>query len=153
MADGSRGQWSFLISFAAAFLPAVLSLAAAMVFGLHVAVGWAALMVLGLGGMGLVAATWANHWFLREYRGNLESAREVLDQLARGEVPRRIPLSERTLIEPLAQSVDEVQDYLRDHFAELRSSRDQLSTVLNSMIEAVLVIDDGQRVVLRNASA
>jgi two-component system phosphate regulon sensor histidine kinase PhoR len=123
------------------------------VLGLHLALGWAAVLVLGLGGMGLVAAAWANHRFLREYRSNLKSAREVLDQLARGEVPRRIPLSERTFIEPLAQSVDQVQDYLRDHFAELRSSRDQLSTVLNSMIEAVIVIDDRQRVVLRNASA
>jgi two-component system phosphate regulon sensor histidine kinase PhoR len=153
MADGHRGLWNFLIAFAAAFLPAVLVLAAGLVFGLKLPVGWAAVLALGLGGMGLVAATWANARFVLEYRGNLESAREVLDQLSRGEVPRRIPLSERTFIDPLARSVDQVQDYLTDHFAELRSSRDQLSTVLNSMIEAVIVIDDRQRVVLRNASA
>ncbi|MFN7803272.1 MAG: ATP-binding protein [Planctomycetaceae bacterium] len=153
MADGPREQWSFLASFAAAFLPAILVLAAGLVLGLHLALGWAAVLALGLGGMGLVAATWANHRFLREYRSNLDSAREVLDQLSRGEVPRRIPLSERTFIDPLARSVDQVQDYLTDHFAELSSSRDQLSTVLNAMIEAVIVIDDRQRVVLRNASA
>ena len=153
MADGPREQWSFLASFAAAFLPAILVLAAGLVFGLNLALGWAAVLVLGLGGMGLVAATWANHRFLREYRSNLDSAREVLDQLSRGEVLRRIPLSERTFIDPLARSVDQVQDYLTEHFAELRSSRDQLSTVLNAMIEAVIVIDDRQRVVLRNASA
>ena len=153
MADGPREQWSFLASFAAAFLPAILVLAAGLVFGLNLALGWAAVLVLGLGGMGLVAATWANHRFLSEYRSNLDSAREVLDQLSRGEVPRRIPLSERTFIDPLARSVDQVQDYLTDHFAELSSSRDQLSTVLNAMIEAVIVIDDRQRVVLRNASA
>ena len=153
MADEPRGQWSFLVSFAAAFLPAVLVLAAGLVFGLNLSTGWAAVLALGLGGMGLVAATWANHRFIREYRGNLDSAREVLDQLSQGEVLRRIPLSERTFIDPLARSVDRVQDYLTDHFAELRSSRDQLSTVLNSMIEAVIVIDDRQRVVLRNASA
>jgi two-component system phosphate regulon sensor histidine kinase PhoR len=153
MADGPREQWSFLASFAAAFLPAILVLAAGLVFGLNLALGWAAALALGLGGMGLVAATWANHRFLREYRSNLDSAREVLDQLSRGEVLRRIPLSERTFIDPLARSVDQVQDYLTEHFAELRSSRDQLSTVLNAMIEAVIVIDDRQRVVLRNASA
>lgn len=153
MADGPREQWSFLASFAAAFLPAILVLAAGLVFGLNLALGWAAVLALGLGGMGLVAATWANHRFLREYRSNLDSAREVLDQLSRGEVLRRIPLSERTFIDPLARSVDQVQDYLTEHFAELRSSRDQLSTVLNAMIEAVIVIDDRQRVVLRNASA
>jgi two-component system phosphate regulon sensor histidine kinase PhoR len=153
IADGPREQWSFLASFAAAFLPAILVLAAGLVLGLHLALGWAAVLALGLGGMGLVAATWANHRFLREYRSNLDSAREVLDQLSRGEVPRRIPLSERTFIDPLARSVDQVQDYLTDHFAELSSSRDQLSTVLNAMIEAVIVIDDRQRVVLRNASA
>ena len=153
MADEPRGQWSFLVSFAAAFLPAVLVLAAGLVFGLNLSTGWAAVLALGLGGMGLVAATWANHRFMLEYRGNLNSAREVLDQLSQGEVLRRIPLSERTFIDPLARSVDRVQDYLTDHFAELRSSRDQLSTVLNSMIEAVIVIDDRQRVVLRNASA
>ena len=153
MPDGPRGQWSFLASFAAAFLPAVLVLAAGLVFGVNLAAGWAAGLALGLGGMGLVAATWANHRFMREYRGNLDSAREVLDQLSRGEVLRRIPLSERTFIDPLARSVDRVQDYLTDHFAELSSSRDQLSTVLNSMIEAVIVIDGRQRVVLRNASA
>ena len=153
MPDGPRGQWSFLASFAAAFLPAVLVLAAGLVLVLNLAAVWAAVLALGLGGMGLVAATWANHRFMREYRGNLDSAREVLDQLSRGEVLRRIPLSERTFIDPLARSVDRVQDYLTDHFAELSSSRDQLSTVLNSMIEAVIVIDGRQRVVLRNASA
>ena len=153
MADGNRGLWNFLVSFATAFLPAMVLLAAGLVLGLKIPPGWAALLALGLGGMGLVAAAWANHQFVRAYRGNIESARTVLDQLAQGAVTRRIPLSERTFIEPLARSVDQVQDYLTDHFADLRSSRDQLSTVLNAMIEAVIVIDDGQRLVLQNASA
>jgi len=153
MADSNRRLWNFLVSFATAFVPAMVLLAAGLVIGLNLSVAGAGLLVLGLGGMGLIAAAWANHQFVREYRGNIESARTVLDQLARGAVARRIPLSERTFIEPLARSVDQVQDYLTDHFTELRSSRDQLSTVLNAMIEAVIVIDDGQRLVLHNASA
>ncbi|MFM7159082.1 MAG: histidine kinase dimerization/phospho-acceptor domain-containing protein, partial [Planctomycetaceae bacterium] len=145
--------WSFLLLFVAVFLPGMLAvltstgrLTTAPAPSLPVVVTLLGLVAVGVAGL-------ANLQIARQTARNLGAVCQALRQASQGEVSSRIPHSERSHVEPVAAAVDQLQDFLRSHFAEVQSSRDQLSLVLNSMVEGVLVVDEQQRVVLLNESA
>ena len=56
-------------------------------------------------------------------------------------------------MEELAALIDQAQLHLKSRIADLESSRNQLRTVLNSMVEGVIAIDSEQRVLLVNEAA
>ena len=145
--------WSFLLLFVAVFLPGMLAvlistgrLTTSPAPPLAVVVTLLGLVAVGVAGL-------ANLQIARQTARNLGAVCQALRQASQGEVSSRIPHSERSHVEPVAAAVDQLQDFLRSHFAEVQSSRDQLSLVLNSMVEGVLVVDEQQRVVLLNESA
>ena len=63
------------------------------------------------------------------------------------------PPASRQRIEELAASLDNTQLQLKSRIADLEASRNQLRTVLNSMVEGVIAIDSDQRVLLVNEAA
>lgn len=145
--------WSFLLLFVAVFLPGMLAVLTAAGRLTTEPAPSLPLVVTLLGVVAVGVAGLANLQIARQTARNLGAVSQALQQASQGEVSSRIPHSERSHVEPVAAAVDQLQDYLRKHFAEVQSSRDQLSLVLNSMVEGVLVVDVQQRVVLLNESA
>ncbi len=145
--------WSFLLAFSTVFLPAIFATGLWAGWYLEIRSWWVAMGFFALALIGMAAAWWANYSITRQYAENLGSIESVLDLISKGQVADRIPFSQRSYIESIASAVDRLQEFLKNHYAELRSHRDQLSTVLNTMVEGVIVVDSQQRVVLLNESA
>lgn len=148
-----RSFWSVLLAAAAVLVPVALlgTGAAILVFRIPATTALAgAALFSGVAGMAVAVSAWV---VARRLARSLEAADEVLSRIAAGDFGGRIPIESRYLIEQVAQATDRAQEYLRAHFAELQASRDQLRTVLNSMVEGVIAVDDAQRVLLVNDSA
>jgi two-component system phosphate regulon sensor histidine kinase PhoR len=86
----------------------------------------------------------------RRIASRFESVGDVVAQMSAGEFDKRIPSGDRQQIEDLAASLDRTQSYLKSRVADLESSRNQLRTVLDSMVEGVIALDSDQRVLLVN---
>jgi two-component system, OmpR family, phosphate regulon sensor histidine kinase PhoR len=89
----------------------------------------------------------------RRFDENVRTVRDLMTRVSVGDFEKRIPADQRYFIEPVAEAADRMQEYLDSRFVELRASRDQLRTVLDSMVEGVIAVDSGQRVRLVNESA
>ena len=100
--------------------------------------------------VGLFSAAVAASLQARRIAARLESVGDVVAQMSAGEFDKRIPHGDRRQIEDLAASLDRTQSYLKSRVADLESSRNQLQTVLDSMVEGVIALDSGQRVLLVN---
>lgn len=146
-------SWSYLRSFAVFYVPAVAAIALLGACGLGMPAGWAA----GSGAvallLGLAIAALVSYRTSRSYSTNLAAACHVLQHMSQGKVADRISYVDRQYIEPVAAAIDTLQDFLKDHFADVEADRNRLSTVLNTMVEGVIVVDDKQRIVLLNESA
>lgn len=153
MPSRQRSFWNLTLIYLAVFAP--LAIAAAIVavlfFQVRVTTAISGLILLSIPALISVMATaWL---FGKRIADSVNSARDVLSQVSDGDFAGRVPGDQRFLIEPLSQSIDRMQEYLRSRFAELQASRDQLRTVLDSMVEGVIAVDSGQRVLLINDAA
>lgn len=137
----------------AVYLPLALGGALMTVLGLGVEASMAAAGMLLFSALALFAILISAYVFSRRVDDNVDAASDVLWQISTGDFDGRIPAEQRFLIEPLAESVDKMQEYLRTRLAELQAHRNQLRTVLDSMAEGVIAVDSGQRVMLLNDAA
>src|SRR5205807_5261654 len=118
-------------------VPPALALAGLFMFG-----------VLALSSMAVAAYLNA-----RRIARKLESVSDVVWQMSAGEFDTRVPFRSRAQIEDLAASLERTQSFLKTRVADLEASRNQLRTVLNSMVEGVIAVDTDQRVLLVNEAA
>lgn len=153
MPSRQRSFWNLTLIFAAVYLPLAIVGALLAVFGLGVDASLAVGGLLLFSVLAICSSLVAAHAFARRVAGSVSAATDVLWQVATGDFEERIPSEQRFLIEPLAESTDRMQDFLRSRFAELTANRDQLRTVLDSMVEGVIAVDSGQRVLLLNDAA
>jgi len=86
----------------------------------------------------------------RQIVARFASVGDVVAQMSAGEFDKRIPTGDRQQIEDLAASLDKTQSYLKSRVSDLESSRNQMRTVLDSMVEGVIALDSDQRVLLVN---
>jgi two-component system phosphate regulon sensor histidine kinase PhoR len=147
-----RYDWSQFLSFVLVFLPLAGAAAIWLIAGLGVPAGTAlgGLGVFSLVALGSMAV--AAYLNARRIALKLESVSDVVSQMSAGEFDKRIPPGDRQQIEDLAASLDKTQSYLKSRVADLESSRNQLQTVLDSMVEGVIALDSDQRVLLVNAA-
>lgn len=148
-----RNFWNLTGAYAAVFIPSAVVGALLGVFVLGWEWGTAGGVLAVFIAVGLIAAAGAARLASLRLSRPVDAVRDVLQQASVGDYADRVPAESRYLIEPLAETVDRMQDYLRERFAELQTSRDQLRTVLNSMVEGVIAVDSAQRVILVNDSA
>jgi two-component system phosphate regulon sensor histidine kinase PhoR len=112
------------------------------------------LVVVGLIALaGSAAATVTAFTSARQLGSAVSDIGEVLRSAATGEHDVRVPIGRRWLLEPLGDVVNDLQERLSGRIADLGQNRDQLRTVLDSMVEAVMAIDSEQRTLLVNHSA
>jgi len=111
-------------------------------------------IVLGLIALaGSGAATVTALTSARQLDAAIDDVGEVLRSAATGEHDVRVPIGRRRLLQPLGDVVNDLQERLAGRIADLGRNRDQLRTVLDSMVEAVVAIDSEQRTLLVNHSA
>lgn len=106
-----------------------------------------------IGGISIIAAIWSSLLASRRLAQSLEGLRESLQGVAEGDYALKLSVDSRALVEPVAAAIDAARTPLQRRFHDLEASRDQLRTVLNSMVEGVVAVDDAQRVLLVNDSA
>ena len=148
-----RNDWSQVLSFVAVFLPLAIAATLWAIFGFGVGVAiavWGCLLFSSLSLVAMAIATSVND---RRIARQLESVSDVVWQMSAGEFDTRVPPRSRQRIEELAASLDNTQLQLKSRIADLEASRNQLRTVLNSMVEGVIAIDSDQRVLLVNEAA
>jgi len=99
--------------------------------------------------VGLAAAvglSYALSWLaLRPIR----EMRDVLASVLRGDYRTRMPRGSDELGE-IASAINELAEQLRERLQEVTSEKEQLQTVLNGMVEGVLVTDANGRILLAN---
>jgi two-component system, OmpR family, phosphate regulon sensor histidine kinase PhoR len=153
MPSRQRSFWNQFGWYGLIFAPLAGAALAALCLGLGFSVpqGMTALGILGAAA--LCAAALAAYLSARRFAEPVDAVRDVLQQVSRGNYDGRLPATERHFVESLAESLDRMQEHLKSRFTDLQASRDQLRTVLNSMVEGVLALDEAQRVLLVNDSA
>ncbi|MGQ0633071.1 MAG: ATP-binding protein [Planctomycetaceae bacterium] len=144
---------SMVLTAAVVYVPLAVAATAAAVWALGVPGSTALLGLIVFTLLAGFATFVAASRFLRRLNLGLGAALEALTRIEQGDFETRFPGEHRYLLEPLAESLEHVQAHLRGRFAELQANRDQLRTVLNSMVEGVIAVDSGQRVLLVNDSA
>ena len=142
------------------------------IIGLYALVFFPLAALLGLFGPGRHAAGSGGEWWfwttssaalvaavvtvivsLRKLGKALNSVRDVLRQVSTGDFKARIPSEHRQWITQVAEAVERMQEELQTRLRELAVRRDQLRTVVDTLAEGVIAVDENQRVMLVNDSA
>src|SRR5260370_20795751 len=148
-----RNDWSQVLSFILVYVPLAVGLTLWSIFGLAVPPAIAVGGLVLFAALALASMAVAAYLNSRRIYQNLESVSDVVGQLSGGELEKGVSPGSRQQIEELAASLDKTQSHLKMRIADLESSRNQLRTVLNSMVEGVIAIDRDQRVLLVNEAA
>ncbi len=93
------------------------------------------------------------HWAAQRLGGTLRPLAAAAERLGEGEFTVRVAIEDRRLVAPLVEALELARSRLLERFTSLQDSRQQLRTVLNSMLEGVIAVDDAQRVLMINESA
>lgn len=139
-----------VVWFVLVFVPLAALAAAWAVSVYQVPVQTALWGIVLFGAVGLISMTVAASRQARQIASRFESVGDVVAQMSAGEFDKRIPPGDRREIEDLAASLDRTQSYLKSRVTDLESSRNQMRTVLDSMVEGVIALDSDQRVLLVN---
>lgn len=104
-------------------------------------------LALGFGGVG--ALLLARH-LARMTLDPLSQIREVVSELSRGNLERRLHWYLGDERDAVAASINRMADHLARQIDEARHEAQQLEAVMGSMVEGVLVLDLSGRIVLAN---
>lgn len=153
MPSRQRTFWNLILLFIATYGPLAVGGALLSVFALDIPASMAIAGFLLFSAIALTATVWSASIFALRFSGSVAAAEAALGRVSQGDFEGRIPVEHRDLIEPVPSAVDAMQRYLQTRFAELQANRDQLRTVLDSMVEGVVAVDSAQRVLLLNDAA
>jgi two-component system phosphate regulon sensor histidine kinase PhoR len=100
--------------------------------------------------IGLVGSLLVALWVSRAQGRALEGMRHVASSLARGDLSQRLRRNAGDELDPLARAIDQMAEQLRLRLDEANHEKERLQAVLNGMVEGVLVVDTGGKIVLLN---
>jgi two-component system phosphate regulon sensor histidine kinase PhoR len=103
------------------------------------------------GGLAVVLAlgfSWALSWYtLRPLR----ELRTAASALAEGELDTRVPFGVSDELSAISRSIDQMGEQLRLRLEEVTREKEQLHTVLEGMVEGVLVVDAKGEILIANS--
>jgi two-component system, OmpR family, phosphate regulon sensor histidine kinase PhoR len=108
---------------------------------------WATTAVTGLIALGL--AYWLANRIVRPLHELIRGA----EQIASGDYGHRVFAGEGAEVGILSQSFNHMSERLAAQFAQIDEDRQQLRTVLSSMVEGVIAIDPDQKILFANDRA
>jgi two-component system phosphate regulon sensor histidine kinase PhoR len=89
----------------------------------------------------------------RQYSRPLEEMKEGAARYARGELEHRLTLPDSEEIAGLAEAMNSMAEQLSNRIDTIRSQRRELETVLSSMLEGLVAIDNEERIISINQAA
>ncbi len=84
--------------------------------------------------------------------GRMNEIVQTANRMAKGDFSKRIPLGSGDEFSILAAALNQMSADLRQHVKQITQERNQLQTILNSMVEGVMVANLDHRLVLTNRS-
>jgi two-component system phosphate regulon sensor histidine kinase PhoR len=104
----------------------------------------------GVVGVGLCAVL---AWFFARWIGEpLEEMERVAKRLASGQLEGRVRSGRQDALGSLGRAIDEMADQLAERIETVHAETARLRTIVDAMIEAVLVTDDRGEIVMTNAA-
>jgi two-component system, OmpR family, phosphate regulon sensor histidine kinase PhoR len=91
--------------------------------------------------------------FLFGYRKRLHDMSTALEEIAGGDVHKKLPALSRDSIDRLAYTINRLVDSLRERIVRLEQENERLRTMFSSMIEAVIAVDEHTRIISLNPAA
>ena len=83
----------------------------------------------------------------------IQQMKEMAQQFASGQFVPRVPIPKQLELADLAQALNEVARQLQDRINTITRQRNEVEAILSSMIEGVLAVDVGNRIVSINRAA
>jgi two-component system phosphate regulon sensor histidine kinase PhoR len=83
----------------------------------------------------------------------LKDLTRAAERIGEGNFGHRVYASRRDEVARLADSFNHMSERLGDQFAQLQEDRQQLRTILSGMVEGVIALDAGQRILYANERA
>ena len=83
----------------------------------------------------------------------LEQMTDVAAQISNGNLSSRIYLPNQDEIGLLSEAINEMAESLEEQVREVMANRDQLETILSTMVEGIIVLDTEGRAVMANPAA
>lgn len=146
-------DWSQVRSFARVYIPLSGVATLVAIFGFGMSAAWALTGLAAFAVCALVSMVVSAYEHSRRIAEQLESVSDAVRQMSAAGFEKGASPGTHLQIEELAISLDRTQSFLKLRLAELEASRNQLQTVLDSMVEGVIAIDSSQRVLLVNEAA
>ena len=106
--------------------------------------------LLVAGAVGLLAAVGLSYLLSSVTLRPIREVRRVLASIAGGELDRRLPLRWEDELGEISQATNQLAEQLRSRLEDATAEKERLQAVLDSMVEGVIVVDRGGRVVLAN---
>ena len=134
--------WRVLLTLLATVVPASLVVTWLLCLAISLSAGGILVLLCGVGVSIIVASILAAILAASQTTSVVADLGRVLQRVSDGDYSAQLPLEQRWLLEPLGKSADQMQESLSRRFELLQASRDQLRTVLNSMLEGVIAVDE-----------
>ena len=109
--------------------------------------------VLGIALAVAFGAALISLWIARRVSQPLEDMRDGAERFANGEFERRLPIYRSQELAALAQAMNQMAAQLDERIRTVVSQRNEQEAMLTSMIEGVLAIDRGEKILRINQSA
>jgi len=106
--------------------------------------------VAGAVSLAMLALTW---WVVARVTSPVKALNEAAQRIAQGDYDQRIYVSNQDELGQLGDSFNRMSQQMSARVNQLRESGQRLETVLRGMIEAVIAVDDRQRVLFANDAA
>lgn len=108
---------------------------------------WTAVALTGLAAVGLA------FWLARRITRPIEELTASAEQIAAGSYGHRVYAAGNDEVTALARTFNYMSERLAAQFAQLAADREQLRMILSGMVEGVVALDEGQRVLFANERA
>jgi signal transduction histidine kinase len=108
------------------------------------------LLTAGVVGVGLCAVL---AWFFARWIGEpLEEMERVAKRLAGGRLEGRVRSERKDALGSLGRAIDDMADQLAERIERVNAETARLRTIVDAMVEAVVVTDDKGTIVMTNAA-
>jgi len=109
--------------------------------------------IAAIGLLAAVGAALVSFLAFRRITTPLRRLNDAAQQLARGELGTRVPLSDMEEANGMAQALNRMAEQLEKRIENLQEQRSEVEAILSSMVEGVIAVDTEERVLRVNRSA
>ncbi len=98
----------------------------------------------------LLLSSLVGFFLSRSMSRSLREMAHLADQIAKGNFSKRLKTNSKDEVGQLTKTINEMAMSLEKQFSELQNEKNQLQTILNDMVEGVLVSNEKNEIVLIN---